>query len=122
IADSARAILDGHVVLSRRLAESGHYPAIDIEASISRVMSAVVSKEQFAQVHQFKQMLSRYQRNHDLIAVGAYTSGNDPQIDEAIEKYPRLEAFLQQGMESRIDYPSAAAELAAVLGAGARND
>jgi flagellum-specific ATP synthase len=116
IADSARAILDGHVVLSRSLAEAGHYPAIDIEASISRVMTAIVPKEQFTLVHQFKKMLSRYQRNHDLIAVGAYTPGNDPQIDEAIEKYPWLEAYLQQGIETRIDYPSAAGELASLLG------
>jgi flagellum-specific ATP synthase len=116
IADSARAILDGHVVLSRSLAESGHYPAIDIEASISRVMTAIVPKEQFSLVHQFKKMLSRYQRNHDLIAVGAYTPGNDPQIDEAIEKYPWLEAYLQQGIETRIDYPSAAGELASLFG------
>lgn len=116
IADSARAILDGHIVLSRSLAEAGHYPAIDIEASISRVMAAIVPKEQFALVHQFKKMLSRYQRNHDLIAVGAYTPGNDPQIDEAIERYPWLEAYLQQGIETRIDYASAAGELATLLG------
>jgi flagellum-specific ATP synthase len=122
IADAARAILDGHVVLSRDLAESGHYPAIDIEASISRVMTAIVPAVQFEQVHQFKQMLSRYQRNRDLIAVGAYSPGNDPKIDEAIERYPKLEAFLQQGIESRIDYPTAAAELAQVLGYGAPND
>ncbi|MDS1141138.1 flagellar protein export ATPase FliI [Pusillimonas sp. SM2304] len=118
IADSARAILDGHVVLSRSLAESGHYPAIDIEASISRVMAAIVPKEQFTLVHQFKKMLSRYQRNHDLIAVGAYTPGNDPHIDEAIERYPWLEAYLQQGIETRIDYPSAAGELATLLNKG----
>ncbi|MBP6020031.1 MAG: flagellar protein export ATPase FliI [Burkholderiaceae bacterium] len=118
IADSARAILDGHVVLSRSLAEAGHYPAIDIEASISRVMAAIVPKEQFTLVHQFKKMLSRYQRNHDLIAVGAYTPGNDPQIDQAIEKYPWLEAYLQQGIETRIDYASASGELATLLGKG----
>lgn len=118
IADSARAILDGHVVLSRSLAESGHYPAIDIEASISRVMAAIVPKEQFTLVHQFKKMLSRYQRNHDLIALGAYTPGNDPQIDAAIEKYPWLEAYLQQGIETRIDYASAAGELNTLLGKG----
>ncbi len=118
IADSARAILDGHVVLSRSLAESGHYPAIDIEASISRVMSAIVPKEQFVLVHKFKKMLSRYQRNHDLIAVGAYTSGNDPQIDEAIEKYPWLEAYLQQGIEMRVDYDAATSELETLLGQG----
>ena len=121
IADSARAILDGHVVLSRQLAESGHYPAIDIEASISRVMAAIVPKEQFALVHRFKQMLSRYQRNHDLIAVGAYTPGNDAKIDEAIEKYPWLEAFLQQGMENPVNYPAAAAELSAVLSRGVQH-
>jgi flagellum-specific ATP synthase len=119
IADSARAILDGHIVLSRSLAESGHYPAIDIEASISRVMPALVPKAHFSLVHQFKNMLSRYQRNHDLIAVGAYAPGNDPKIDEAIEKYPWLEAYLQQGIEMRIDYPTAAAELTTVMERGA---
>lgn len=118
IADSARAILDGHIVLSRSLAESGHYPAIDIEASISRVMSAIVPNEQFTLVHKFKKMLSRYQRNHDLIAVGAYTSGNDPQIDEAIEKYPWLEAYLQQGLDVRIDYGSATEQLETLFGQG----
>ena len=120
IADSARAILDGHVVLSRKLAESGHYPAIDIEASISRVMSAVVPQEQVNMVHQFKQMLSRYQRNRDLIAVGAYRPGNDPRIDEAIEKYPRLEAYLQQSINTRIDYTRARQELDMLLTTPAR--
>ncbi|HUH39406.1 MAG TPA: flagellar protein export ATPase FliI [Castellaniella sp.] len=116
IADSARAILDGHIVLSRSLAESGHYPAIDIEASISRVMSAIVSPEQFSRVHRFKRMLSRYQRNRDLIAVGAYSPGSDPEIDRAIERYPLLEGFLQQGIETRVDYAVAASALPGVLG------
>jgi len=116
IADSARAILDGHIVLSRSLAEAGHYPAIDIEASISRVMSAIVPPRQFALVHRFKQLLSRYQRNRDLIAVGAYTRGNDPGIDEAMDKYPWLEAFLQQGIQSRVDYANATRQLSAALG------
>jgi len=115
IADAARAILDGHIVLSRALAEAGHYPAIDVEASISRVMNAVVPAQQFAQVRQFKQMISRYQRNRDLIAVGAYAAGNDPQLDEAIARYPWLEAFLQQDIASNIDYPSAIDQLDAVL-------
>ncbi|HET8596494.1 MAG TPA: flagellar protein export ATPase FliI [Castellaniella sp.] len=116
IADSARAILDGHIVLSRALAESGHYPAIDIEASISRVMSAIVPAGQFRCVHQFKRMVSRYQRNRDLIAVGAYTAGNDPEIDQAIERYPWLEGYLQQGIDMQVDYPTAVAALAGVLG------
>ena len=116
IADSARAILDGHIVLSRSLAESGHYPAIDIEASISRVMSAIVPDSQFRHVHQFKRMMSRYQRNRDLIAVGAYTAGNDPEIDQAIERHPWLESYLQQGIDVRVDYSTAVAALAGVLG------
>ncbi|MGB6155232.1 MAG: flagellar protein export ATPase FliI [Castellaniella sp.] len=116
IADSARAILDGHIVLSRTLAESGHYPAIDIEASISRVMSGIVPASQFRCVHQFKRMVSRYQRNRDLIAVGAYTAGNDPEIDQAIERYPWLEGYLQQGIDTQIDYPTAVAALGGVLG------
>ena len=116
IADSARAILDGHIVLSRSLAESGHYPAIDIEASISRVMAAIVPSGQFRLVHQFKRMLSRYQRNRDLIAVGAYTPGNDPEIDRAIERYPWLEGYLQQGIEARVDYAAATGALAGAVG------
>ncbi|WP_374987748.1 flagellar protein export ATPase FliI [Variovorax paradoxus] len=104
IADSARAILDGHVVLSRTLAEAGHYPAIDIEASISRAMTALIEPSQFDTVRRFKQALSRYQRNRDLISVGAYAAGHDPQLDQAIALYPRIEAFLQQSMHERCDY------------------
>src|SRR5690606_29963101 len=92
-------------------AESGHYPAIDIEASISRVMASIVSPQHMSLVHRFKQMVSRYQRNRDLIAVGAYTMGNDPQIDEAINRYPQLEAFLQQGINERVSYEQAVAHL-----------
>ncbi len=111
IADSARAILDGHVVLSRSLAESGHYPAIDIEASISRAMTALVGPTQFEAVRSFKQNLSRYQRNRDLISVGAYSPGHDAQLDKAIALYPEIEAFLQQPMHERVDYEAATAQL-----------
>jgi len=111
IADAARAILDGHVVLSRSLAESGHYPAIDIEASISRAMTALIEPAQFDAVRRFKQMLSRYQRNRDLISVGAYAAGHDLQLDKAIALYPEIEAFLQQGMTERAGYPEAVAQL-----------
>ncbi|MBC8745440.1 MULTISPECIES: flagellar protein export ATPase FliI [Paraburkholderia] len=97
IADSARAILDGHIVLSRSLAEAGHYPAIDIEASISRAMTALIDENHLNKTRMFKQMLSRYQRNRDLINVGAYSSGRDAVLDRAIALYPRMEAFLQQG-------------------------
>ena len=106
IADSARAILDGHVVLSRRLAEQGHYPAIDIEASISRAMSQLVPQQHYAQVQRFKRTYAHYQRNHDLISVGAYVHGSDALLDEGIEKYPNMEKFLIQGMLERDTYAS----------------
>ena len=97
IADSARAILDGHIVLTRSLADAGHYPAIDVEQSISRVMHAVSSEEDIKLAKQFKTLLARYQRNRDLINVGAYAAGSDPVLDRAIRIYPQLEIFLQQG-------------------------
>lgn len=111
IADSARAILDGHVVLSRSLAEAGHYPAIDIEASISRAMTALITPVQFETVRRFKQMLSRYQRNRDLISVGAYAPGHDAQLDQAIAMYPKIEAYLQQPMDERTDYETSIARM-----------
>jgi len=115
IADAARAILDGHVVLSRSLAEAGHYPAIDIEASISRAMTNLVEPGHFELVRRFKQTLSRYQRNRDLVSVGAYAPGHDPRLDEAIALYPRMEAFLQQPMHERSDCTQSLARLAGVF-------
>jgi flagellum-specific ATP synthase len=116
IADSARAILDGHIVLSRALADSGHYPAIDIEASISRVMPALLSQDELAHVRRFKQLYSRFQRSRDLISVGAYVRGSDPEIDEAIALYPRLEAFLRQGIPEHFTVAESRGQLAGVLG------
>ncbi|XZG69415.1 flagellar protein export ATPase FliI [Chitinibacteraceae bacterium HSL-7] len=107
IADSARAILDGHFVLSRQLAEGGHYPAIDIEASISRVMQDIISQEELDQVRRFKYLWSRYQRSRDLIAVGAYVPGSDSVLDEAIRRHPSFERFLTQGIHERADYAGA---------------
>ncbi|WP_428853259.1 flagellar protein export ATPase FliI [Imbroritus primus] len=115
IADAARAILDGHIVLSRALAEQGHYPAIDIEASISRVMSAVVPQDTLEQARRFKQLYARYQHNRDLIAVGAYARGSDPLTDAAIARYPLIEAFLQQGMFEAEARAESLIRLAAVL-------
>ncbi|AYH43097.1 flagellar protein export ATPase FliI [Azoarcus sp. DN11] len=111
IADSARAILDGHFVLSRSLADQGHYPAIDIEQSISRAMHSLVSPEHFELVRRFKQLFSRYQRSRDLIAVGAYQAGSDPLLDRAVAMYPRLEAFLQQRIDEQESYSHAVAGL-----------
>ena len=111
IADSARAILDGHVVLSRRLAEAGHYPAIDIEASISRAMTSLIDDEHYRRVRTFKQMLASFQRNRDLISVGAYAAGSDPLLDKAITLYPQMETYLQQGIFERCGYDESCLQL-----------
>ncbi len=115
IADAARAILDGHIVLSRDLAEMGHYPAIDIEASISRVMSEIADEEHLEYARRFKQIFSTYQQNRDLINVGAYTYGTDRNIDEAIELQPSLMDFLQQGMNTAVDLQASLHDLEVVM-------
>jgi flagellum-specific ATP synthase len=115
IADAARAILDGHIVLSRRIAESGHYPAIDIEASISRVMHDIAGQPHFAAARRFKQALSTYQQNRDLIAIGAYHKGSDPRIDAAIALWPNMQKFLQQDLHERVDYARSISELAGLI-------
>jgi flagellum-specific ATP synthase len=106
IADSARAILDGHFVLTRDLAERGHYPAIDIEASISRVMTEIVSLEDLSRIRRFKQLYSAYRRSRDLINIGAYQKGADATIDEAIRLRETLDLFLRQDLIERSDYVS----------------
>ncbi len=98
IADAARAILDGHIVLSRHIAEAGHYPAIDIEASISRVMNEIVSKEHRQAAQRFKQLYSTYNQHRDLISVGAYQQGSDPVVDEAVAYHAKLSHFMRQDM------------------------
>ncbi len=98
IADAARAILDGHVILSRELAEAGHYPAIDITASISRVMPQVTEPEHQRQANRFKRLLARYQTVRELIPLGGYHAGQDPELDDAVKRYPALADFLQQGV------------------------
>lgn len=98
IADAARAILDGHIVLSRSLAEAGHFPAIDIEQSASRVMHNVVPREHFEIARNFKAVYSRYEKARDLVQIGAYASGSDPALDEAIALHEPMVHFLQQDM------------------------
>ena len=104
IADASRAILDGHIVLSRELADGGHYPAIDVEKSISRVMPMVTSEEHILMARTLKQYYSLYQQNRDLITIGAYQKGADPRIDQAIAIRPVLEQFLQQRMKEVVPY------------------
>ena len=115
IADSARAILDGHIVLSRSLAESGHYPAIDIEASISRVMTDLTPPEDEKKSRLFKQLFSSFQRNRDLINVGAYVAGTDPLLDKAISLFPAMQQFLQQGINEHCSYQDAYQQLTNIV-------
>jgi flagellum-specific ATP synthase len=115
IADAARAILDGHIVLSRDLAEAGHYPSIDIEASISRVMPAVVSKDQMQAAQRFRKVYSAYRQQRDLIAVGAYQKGADPQVDQAIAMWPRILKFLQQEVDEPVTMREAQDRLSALV-------
>ncbi len=115
IADSARAILDGHVVLSRRLVEEGHFPAIDIEASISRAMNQITDPDHQQAARKLKRIYSNFQKNRDLISVGAYTRGSDPAIDEAIDMYPHLVKFLQQDMDIQVRYKDSLHDLKAVM-------
>jgi len=115
VADSARGVLDGHIVLSRSLAESGHFPAIDIEASISRVMPDVVDEQHMNQARELRRLYSLYQQNKDLISVGAYQQGSDPRIDAAIAKNPAILDFLQQSMNEAVDISRSLSELDALL-------
>jgi len=103
IADASRAVLDGHVVLSRQLAESGHFPAIDIEASISRAMNSITDSAHQRLAQQFRQLHSLYEKNRDLISVGAYQQGTDSAIDHAILMHPQLMKFLAQDMYKAVD-------------------
>ena len=102
VADSARAILDGHIVLSRRLAEAGQYPAVDVEASVSRTMPNIVEPRHYAAAQKFRQVYSTYSRNEDLITVGAYSAGSDKALDYAVEKFPQMREFLKQGMNEKL--------------------
>jgi flagellum-specific ATP synthase len=106
IADAARAILDGHIVLSRSLAEAGHYPAIDIEQSASRVMHNVVSREHFELARRFRSVYSKYERGRDLVQIGAYAHGSDPGLDEAIVLHDGMANFLQQDMFEAASFES----------------
>ena len=115
IADAARAILDGHFVLSRQLADSGHYPAIDIEGSISRVMQDIVSPSELELIRRFKYLYSRYRRSRDLISVGAYVPGSDPVLDEAIRRHASFEQFLQQAIHECEDYNGSRMKMAQIF-------
>ena len=115
IADAARAILDGHVVLSRQLAEEGIYPAIDVEASISRAMPNIVSEAHLKQMQRYKQLQTIYKQNKDLINIGAYTAGTDINIDMSIERQPHFTSFLKQGLSQAVSYQDSELALTAMM-------
>jgi flagellum-specific ATP synthase len=115
IADAARAILDGHIVLSRSLAESGHFPAIDVEASASRVMHNVAGAVHLDLARKFRGAYSRYIKSRDLIQLGAYVPGSDPETDRAIVLYPALQRFLMQDMHEASPLPESLQQLQAAL-------
>jgi len=115
VADSVRAILDGHIVLARNVANRGHYPAIDILSSVSRLMTDLASEDELAVVKRAIRALSVYQSSKDLIDVGAYRAGANPELDAAIRIMPELEMFLAQQPRDTVTRADAIRQLAAVL-------
>ncbi len=111
IADAARGILDGHIVLSRELAEAGHYPAIDVERSISRVMSSVVPQTHLDAARRAKSLMSRFNKARDLMALGAYKPGHDAQLDLAVRTHPALLNLLQQDSHQQAPWATGLAQL-----------
>ncbi|MGF1699366.1 flagellar protein export ATPase FliI [Photobacterium makurazakiensis] len=116
IADASRAILDGHIVLSREMADAGHYPAIDVERSVSRVMPAIVSEEHMLMSKAVRQILSICRKNQDLVSIGAYKPGTDQGIDQAFTFKPRLDGYLQQSMKETVPYDMCVNMLRSILG------
>ncbi len=115
IGDSARSILDGHLVLSRKLADRGHFPALDVGASISRVMPAVVPPAQLAGAQRFKQLYHRLEDSRDLIAIGGYRPGHDAELDRAVALQPAINQFLCQDMTNAVRFAESVAALAGIV-------
>lgn len=116
IADAIRAIVDGHIILSRDLAAKGSYPAVDLLNSASRVMVDVVSDRQFQLSQIFRRTLATYREAEDLINIGAYVQGSNPDIDYALSKYPLMQQFVQQGMKERTSLRDCEAQLDQIFG------
>ncbi len=104
VADAVRSILDGHIVLSRRLASAGHYPAVDVLDSVSRVMSGITTEQHRKAVHRLLDMMATYREAEDLINIGAYVRGSNPRIDESLKNWEAIRAFLRQPSQERAEY------------------
>jgi flagellum-specific ATP synthase len=124
IADAARSILDGHITLDRRLATSGHFPSIDVLESVSRVVGAVTTREQRAQASVLRRVLAAHRDARELIEVGAYAPGSNPDVDAAVALWPAVDAFLRQPLDEVVDAEESWQQLQALtqglLQAGAR--
>ena len=116
IADTVRGILDGHIVLTRKLANANHFPAIDVNASISRLMTAIVSEQHRKLASQLRDILSVYDKHSDLISIGAYKAGTNPKVDYAISKIDAVNAFLKQGIHESFTYEESMSKLEEILG------
>ncbi len=115
IADAARAILDGHIVLTRRIADAGLYPAIDVEVSVSRVMQDITDPAWRGRIRRLKQLMAAYNAQRDLIAIGAYQRGNDPVVDDALALWPQILQFLGQDVAESADVEASRNALARLL-------
>ncbi len=122
IADASRAILDGHIVLSREMADAGHYPAIDVERSVSRVMPQITSEEHVTMSKAVRQVLATCRKNQDLVSIGAYKPGTDPAIDTAFTLKPTIDQYLQQGMKESIPYEMCVSMLSGMLQTAVNNN
>jgi flagellum-specific ATP synthase len=122
VVDTARAILDGHIVLSRELAQRGHFPAIDVPQSLSRVMDQVTSPEHIAPAREMRALIASAETNRDVVMLGAYRQGSDPQLDRALAMKAVVDAFLQQDRESCTNLPDSVAQLKQAMQQGAQTD
>ncbi len=118
VVDASRAILDGHIVLSRDMADAGIYPAIDIESSVSRAMTNIVNDDHEALVSRFRHLYSTYQQNRDLVSVGAYQPGSNPDLDEALQMWPDIVSFLRQHYAKKVSFDESVSGLGELLAAG----
>ncbi len=115
IADTVRGILDGHIVLSRSLAAANHYPAIDVSASISRLMIELVPQEHQKLASRLRDILSVYEKNSDLVSIGAYKAGSNPRLDFALTKIDEINQYLMQGVNEAFSYEQCLAEMRRIL-------
>ena len=122
VVDTARAILDGHILLSRQQAQMGIYPAVDVPASVSRVMTEIVSPEHIAAGQMFRRLMSLYMDNRDLLLMGGYSAGQDPDLDLAVQLWPQLISLIQQSQSDIADFESSAAALTGLFGASQQGE